>query len=534
MVNTEKTLSIHDYLEIARRRKWHIILPLVISILISFAVYKILPRVYKATTLILVQAQTVPENYVRSTITSTVIDRLNTISQEILSRTRLERIIQEFNLYPELRRKQPMEVVVEKMSKAIKVNVAKGLETENRSENRSDKDQNAFFISFEGEEPRTVMMVTNKLASLFIEENLRVREIQAEGTSEFLSKELSRIEEALAKKEQGLRNFRERNMGQLPQQLDANIKIMEGLQQQLQRVGDGIRAAEDKATVIQGQIEILTRSQRSAVSSGPDKELIFNGDTLEGGQGPEDLIVAQYNQLKRDLISAQAKYTDSHPDVVDLKGKIAKLEPKAKEIIARQEAAAEVRRKEMKARQEKALSGKDAIVIADPATERLVAQYRAQHTSAILEAKRMRDEERKLKDQVSVYQKRIEDSPKREQEMLFLTRDYDLLKANYQSLLDKKIQAQMAESLERKQQGEQFKILDPARLPEKPIKPDRNRILLMGAIFGLMSGLGLAWFRESMDQSFYSVADVEDYLKLTVLAEIPSLKPEQRGIAHRA
>jgi uncharacterized protein involved in exopolysaccharide biosynthesis len=186
---------------------------------------------------------------------------------------------------------------------------------------------------------------------------------------------------------------------------------------------------------------------------------------------------------------------------------------------------AEARLKELKANQEGNLSGNTSIT--DPATERILAQYRERYNSAVLEAKRLKDEEKKLKEQIDLYQRRIEDTPKREQEMLVVTRDYDLLKANYQSLLDKKIQSQMAESLERKQQGEQFKVLDPARLPEKPVKPDRNKILLVGTFIGLVSGLGLAWLRESMDQSFYSVADLEDYLKLSVLAEIPDLRPEK-------
>ena len=523
MVNAEKPFNIHDYLDIARRRKRYIIIPLAISIVVSLAVCKVLPKVYRTSTMILVQPQSVPEKYVQSTITATVIDRLNTISQEIMSRTRLEKIIQEFNLYADVRRKQPMEVVVEKMKKAIEVDIVKGLQTGYRSE----KTQNAFSISYEGEEPRTVMLVTNELAALFIEENLKVREMQAESTSEFISKELSRIEELLGKKEQGLRNFRERNMGQLPQQLDANIKIMEGLQQQLQRAGDGIRAAEDRATVIKGQIEILARSQAPGVISGSRKEMISNGDDISGGQIPDDPVVTQYNQLKRDLGSAQAKYTDSHPDIIDLKRKIANLEPKAKELIGKQEAAAEVRRKEMKALREGALSAQDSVLINDPVTARLIAQYREQHASVILEARRLGDEEKKLKEQLYFYQKRIEDTPKKEQEMQLLTRDYDLLKTSYQSLLDKRIQAQMAENLERKQQGEQFRILDPARLPEKPIRPDRPKILLVGVFIGLVSGVGLAWFRESMDQSFYSVADLENYLKLSVLAEIPSLRPER-------
>ena len=165
----------------------------------------------------------------------------------------------------------------------------------------------------------------------------------------------------------------------------------------------------------------------------------------------------------------------------------------------------------------------------DPNTERLLNQYTEQYNSALLEAKRAKEEVKNLKEQMVLYQRRIEDTPKREQELTLLTRDYDLMKTNYQSLLDKKIQAQMAENLERRQQGEQFKILDPARLPVNPIKPDRNKILLIGCVIGLAAGLGLAWFRESLDQSFHTVLDVESYLELPVLATIPNLEEEKKA-----
>src|SRR4030043_2190704 len=232
----QKPFNLQDYLAIGLRRKWYIIIPLVVCALGSFGVYKYLPKVYKATTLILVQPQTVPESYVRSTITDSVANRLNTISQEILSRTRLEKVIQEFNLYADLRKKAPMEVVVEKMAKAVQVNIAKGIQTGSRGE----RAKNAFTVSYEGEEPRNVMMVTNKLASLFIEENLKVRELQAEGTSNFLIKELGGTEEQLAKKEEEIRKYRQRNMGQLPQQLDANLRILERLQQQIKTTSEGL------------------------------------------------------------------------------------------------------------------------------------------------------------------------------------------------------------------------------------------------------------------------------------------------------
>lgn len=522
MNETQKPPSIHDYIEKALRRKWCIILPLVGSILISFGVYKFLPKVYKATTLILVQPQTVPENYVRPTVTATVIDRLNTISQEILNRTILEKVINEFNLYADLRKKLAMEEIVENMTKAIEVSVTKGIQTQSRNE----KAQNAFTISYEGEEPRTVMMVTNKLASLFIEQNLRVRELQAESTSKFLSKELNGIEEQLVKKEQDLKDFRQKYMGELPQQLDANLRILERLQQQLKTTSEGMRAAEDRSILLQNQIEQLKRPEPSPIQMGGQREAASSTEEMRDGRIGEEPLITQFYFLKRDLSIAQSKYTESHPDVMDLKRKVANLEPKVTELLKQQEAMKEARLRELRTRRERA-SSENLPVNVDPAIERLILQYKDQYNAAVLEAKRLREEEKNLKGQISLYQKRIEDTPKREQEILLLTRDYDLLKATYQSLMDKKIQSQMAENLERKQQGEQFKILDPARMPEKPIKPDLQKILLIGTFIGLVAGLGLAWIRESMDQSFYNIADLESYLKLSVLAQIPNLREEK-------
>ncbi len=521
-----KPFNIHDYVQIGLRRKWYIIIPLVCSVFISVGVYKFLPKIYKATTLILVQPQSVPESYVRPTVTATVMDRLNTISQEILSRTRLEKVIQEFNLYEELRKKVPMEVVVEQMTKAVEVSIPKGIQTSSRG----DRAQNAFTVSFEGEEPRNVMMVTNKLASLFIEENLKVRELQAEGTSKFLIKELSGIEEQLLKKEEEVRRFRQRNMGQLPQQLDANLRILERLQQQLKTTSDGIRAVEDRTVILHTQIEPLKKEEPSLPPTSPAKETVPRMQEIPRERIPEDPNVTQWNLLKRELESARSRYTESHPDVIGLKRKIANLDPQVKEILKKQEAMIEAQKIESQSRQTATPTQSYPVPSRDPIAERLLAQYTEQYNTAVMEAKRLRNEEKELKKQINFYQARIEETPKREQELLLLTRDYELLKTNYQSLMDKKIQSQMAENLERKQQGEQFKILDPARLPEKPIKPDRDKILLIGIFIGLVAGLGLAWFRETLDQTFHSETDLEAHLGLSILAIIPNLKEQEKTL----
>ena len=492
----------HDYLEIGLRRKWYIIVPLVVSILISFGVCKYLPKVYRATTLILVQPQSVPENYVRPTITDTVINRLNTIGQEIMSRTRLEKVIEEFNLYKDLRKKFPMEEAVEAMRKAIEVKV---------QEEKKERTRNSFTISFEGEDPKTVMMVTNKLASLFIEENLKVRELQAGGTSEFINKELLTMEDRLKRKEQEMRVYKERNMGQLPQQLDANLRILEQLQQQLRTASEKIRAAEDRTIIFQGQIEQLKRLE-------PRGDSLPNQEASNTWRTRED-PVTQLNALKRELANMQTRLKETHPDVIDLKKKIAMVE-------------SQVEGKSKSPQEEEKITTKNLPPPRlDSETERFYRQLTEQYNSALLETKRLKEEEKDLKEQMNLYQRRIEDTPKREQEIVLLSRDYDLLKTNYQSLLDKNLQAQMAENLERKQKGEQFKILDPAVLPEKPIKPDRTKILLIGGLLGIVLGIGLTWFRESSDQSFRTVSDLEEYLGIPVLATIPNLKEEERKAA---
>ncbi|MBM4279003.1 MAG: hypothetical protein FJ130_14175 [Deltaproteobacteria bacterium] len=519
----EKPFNIHDYVAIGLRRKWYIVIPLVVCALGSFGVYKYLPKIYQATTLILVQPQAIPESYVQSTITDSVANRLNTISQEILSRTRLEKVIQEFNLYADLRNKLPLEEVIETMRKAINVKV------QEPRRDRRDQTTNSFSISYEGEEPRTVMMVTNKLASLFIEENLKVRESRAEGTSQFLSKELMTMEDQLKKKEQDIRNFKERNMGQLPQQLDANLRTLERLQQQIKTTSESIRAAEDRSIVIQSQMELLKKREPVQTTREVRRDPVTGRETLLPQRFPEDPLVTQLNTLKNELSNALSRYKETHPDVINLKTRIANLEPKVKAILEKQEAEREEQLRNTMARRDGVVVESLPPPVPDPETQRLFTQYTEQYNASALEAKRLREEEKDLKQQVAFYQRRIEDTPRREQELILLTRDYDLMKTNYQSLLDKKIQAQMSENLERKQQGEQFKILDPARIPEKPIKPDRNKILLIGTFIGLGLGFGLSWFRDSLDRSFHSVSEIEGYLELPVLATIPNLNEEKKA-----
>jgi len=534
-MDEEKSFDLKKQLQVASRRKWWVILPTVAGVLISIGVYWVLPKVYRATTLILVQPQRVPETYVHPTITESITERLHTMSQEILSRTRLEKVIQEFNLYPELRKAAPMEEVVETMRQAIEVNVQQPKSPSGRKEAG-----NTFTISYEGNDPRSVMMVTNRLASLFIEENLKNREVRAEGTSEFLNKEVKEMAAALEKKEEAIRRFREKNLGALPQQLDANLKTLERLQQQLKTTAENIKIGEDRIWAYEREIERLETRKLLEAQPPAVKVDEATGETVVESEPatqirvPPDPLVVQLENLKRELETARSRYTENHPDVVMLKRKIADLEPKAEEAKAKQAAFVESLTQEMKER--KAAAKKTPAVAAivpppapkaDPVIERLIQQYRERINENRLEVKKMRSEENSLKEQIQLYQRRVEDTPKREQELSQLTRDYELMKKNYESLLDKRIQAQLAENLERKQQGEQFRILDPARVPEKPIRPDLNKTLLIGVLLGLATGVGLAWMKENMDQSFHSETDVQTVLGLPLIAVLPNLRENE-------
>ena len=537
--NTDKTLSLHDYLAIAVRRKWYLIIPLVISIVISSIVYYYLPKAYKATTLIMVSRQKVPDRFVPSTIEASLAERISSISLEILSRSRLENIIKEFNLFTDIQGKASMDEIIERMRKIIDIT----------PEGRGRPGELiAFSISFEGAEPKKVMMVTNKLASLFIEENLKVRESLSEGTSEFIRRELQAAEENLKKKEQEIRNYNEKFMGKLPSQVDSNMRVLDRLDDRLNSVAGNIMDKERRSSSLQIQIEQLKRPKPALiqVESSWDKQLDKEIKEIEEAmqqpeKAPDDPLINQYNTLKKDLTNAQINYTTRHPDVIALKSKIAQLEPKVYERMRGLEKQQQEKIKldktqrerlqELKARRDKIIgANKGKVVGLDPETEKVLSRLTDQYDELQWEMKKLRTEEKELRNKMAVYQRKVEEVPKREEELLSLTRDYDLLKGKYQSLLSKQMEAKMAENLEQKQQGEQFKILDPARLPGKPIRPKVEQILLAGIAIGLFAGIGLTWFRESLDQSFHSEADLEAHLGLPILAVIPNLKEEDKAI----
>jgi polysaccharide chain length determinant protein (PEP-CTERM system associated) len=502
MINPNKPFNIHDYIEIFLRRIWYIIIPLIVVMLGAILYAYTTPKLYRATTLILITPQKVPEAFVRPIVTSTIGERLQSIGQEIMSRTRLEQVISELRLYQEEVRSAGLEAIVESMRKNIQVEI-KGRE-------------GYFTISYIGKDPMVVTVVTNKLASLFIEENLRLREAQAQGTSEFLAIELKTTEARLEEQERMVTKFKRQFMGELPEQRDANLRVLEQLQLQYQRTADNLRAVQDRKLIIQKQladIELMVASETSRREDAPSPSPSAPFTPI-----PRDPQIVQLEQLRNQLKDLQSKYTDKHPDILIVKKRIAELEvmiekrsEEKKESSTPESAPPPVGRETRKER-----SGLSNL----PRYTELESQLMA----ADMEIRRLREEEAKVKSQISLYRERIENTPMRELAMAQMTRDYQNTKELYQSLLKKREEALQAENLERRQKGEQFKVVDPAKVPEKPFKPDIQKILLFGILLGSGLGFGLAFVREQMDRSFRDAEDLEATLGLKVIANIPKIE----------
>jgi protein tyrosine kinase modulator len=488
-----KTYLPEDLLRIARRRIWFILVPFAVIAACTAVVAKALPDRYMSTTLILVVPQRVPAEYVRSTITANIQDRLQSIAQQILSRTRLERIIQDFNLYVDERRSGIMEDIVDEMRADIHVDVVKG---------------DAFRISYAGDEPRTVMKVTDRLASLFIEENLRDREILAEGTNQFLESQLEDARRRLIEQERKLEAYRRQFSGELPSQLGSNLQVIQNMQLQIQQLGEGVNRDRDRRLVVERQLADLNVADNAAAAMGAlePAPAPTNGEGLTGTTAAQQLESA-----KAILRGQQLRLKAEHPEIRRWQSIIRDLEKKAEAEALSQPVSDQLRRRPNPA---------------EAARQNRLAELRAELEQLDRQIAKKQSDEAALRVASLEYQRRVEASPTRESEMIELTRDYTTLQTMYTDLLRKREDSKISANLERRQIGEQFRLLDPARMPERPFSPNRQRINMMGLLGGLAVGLGLVALLEYRDSSFKTDEEVTNVLALPVLAVVPVMQSD--------
>jgi polysaccharide chain length determinant protein (PEP-CTERM system associated) len=493
MITTQGGFYIHTYIDILLRRIWYVIIPFLLILTGIFVYLAVAPKIYKAETMVLITPQKVPENFIRPTITASIQERLQTLSKEILSRTRLEQLIKEFNLYPEKSRSAPTEEVVELMRNSVHFDLRSGGD-------RRESSGGYFSISYKGKNPIVVARVTNRLASLFIEENLKSRELQAQGTVEFLETELKGTKEKLDRQEMVLTGFKKQHINELPDQRDANIRVLEQLQVTHQRIGESLKAAEDRKVIIQNKLADLelggtSTSYLDELRSGKNGAIASSPRLI----GPQE---SQLNQLRTQLFELEAKYKPNHPDILITKKRIADLEGAVRGSHVQKD------------KQENREDGRAGTYFEAMKRDLLPLDR---------EIQRLRAEEGKIKGMISDQRGRIEKTPIREIALGQIMQDFNQTKEVHQTLLKKKEEAQQAENLERRQKGEQFKIVDPARIPDQPFKPNVPKVILIGLLAGLLAGLGLAFLREQLDHSFRDADDLEATFGLKVLANIPRI-----------
>jgi len=461
-----ETINIEKLLEIVIRRRWYLIISFCVAMSAGIFLAVFLPRSYEASTLILIEAQRVPTDFVQPIVSIDVGTRINTISEQILSRTNLEKIINQLGLYTDPgKNKMLLEEKVEDMRRYIRVDVT-------RSGGGRNDMPDSFRISFRGKSPEKVTAVANTLASYFIDENLKVREEQASGTSEFLDGELAIMREKLEKVEEVMKEYRKGNMGELPEQLESNLRILDRLQEQL----------IDRQTRLSDAKNRLVALENNLILSG--KASAGTGETMN------------IDQLRDELKNMKNKYTDQHPDVIRLQKKISDLENELAERTSEKKEYSPVE-----------YSAADRQKLIDVRAE----------------IETLKKELSDYQEQIVLYKNRVENTPKREQELMSLNRDYQNIQESYNSLLSRKLEAEIASNMERKQKGERFRVIDYARVPEKPVSPDMKKLFLLVTAAGLGIGVGIVFLLEYRDTSFRRFDEVEAYLGLPVITMIPPI-----------
>ena len=355
----------------------------------------------------------------------------------------------------------------------------------------SRRDAEAFSLSFRDGNPSMTMQVTNGLATFFIDENLKMREGQAIGTSDFLEAELESMRKRLEQKEQALKEYRQRNMGELPEQLQANLNLLDRLNAQLGQSQLSLRTAQVSLAALESE----DRARQSNISVS----VAAQGTTPTGRESEDAMSLPQ---LKERLATLRSSYTDQHPDVVRLRTRIEKMEA---ELASAPPAAP---------------AGSQPAAPPSRAMRPETANQRVMLEGTIrgLEAEIAR-----VNHEIREIQKKVDATPKREQELITLTRDYENIKTSYNSLLNRKLEADISVNMEKKQKGEQFQIIDAARLPEKPVSPDPKRLFLITVAAALGLGCGVVFLLDFLDSSIRRVDELEENFGLPVLAAVPRI-----------
>ena len=492
-------VTLKRLLEVLKRRRWWVILPATVIALAAAVSSSKLPKRYESEATILVESQQVPERYVTDNTITDIRQVVLLMTDAILSRTQLLQIIHEFGLYPEERKHLAPEQLAELMRSNITVDP---------TEKTTDpKGLNGFKISFTGDDPSSAQAVTNRLTTLFIQENNANREEQSTGTTKFLADQLEAAASELKQQEARVRDFKMTNLGELPEQQAGNLAILSGLQAELQNTMAGLARAREQ----QGYLQSLLSQYEDIAAAG----VPVAGTAVAS---PVETITAELGRLQNEKADLLSRYTAKYPDVVKIDEQIKETEALLAAATAAQENA-------------KAEAGQGSPKTAKPLEENAAtAQLRSQLEANHIETQNLLAERKQIQSGIEEYQRRLNMTPVREQQLADLLRGYELSKKNYDDLLSKKTESERATSLIRRQQGQRFRIIDEPSLPLRPTSPARVKMSLGGLAAGIAVGLALAFLVEFRNHSLRDEHELRRIFAFPLLLGVPLMlsKGEER------
>ena len=467
-----REMTMQDYAGILKRRFWLILTCAILLLAVGVGISYVVPPQYVSQTLVLIEQQKVPEDYVKPVVAEDLEARLASMREQILSRSRIQPIIERFNLFAN--GQANMDDRVEMTQKAIGIKPIPS----------AHGGMPGFFITFKAQDARTAQQVCGEITSLFVSENLSAREQSAEGTTDFLKQQLADSKRNLDEQDAKLAAFQQKYIGMLPEQNSSNSNTLQALTTQLDAATQSLSRTQQSVTFLETMISQQTRDQQHPESPA--------AGSMDERHTQLNALIAQKQELAN-------LYTPDHPDVVAITRKIADLRTEIAHAPAQ--------------------SAPGSAAAATPDTlqlQQLKAQLRAAQQSMGV----AKQEQARIEQQIRTYEARLESSPMVEEEYKQVTRDHETALQFYNTLLTKMNESSMATALERRQQGEQFSVMDAPNLPDAPTFPNRRIFAGGGLAAGLALGLLIAGLLEYFDTSLRNERDIWAFTKLPTLAMI--------------
>lgn len=521
----EQFQTLEDYLAILKRRKWQLIVPAVFLSILALLAALLIPPMYRSSATILIERQEIPSELVQTTVTGFADQRIQVISQRVMTTSNLSGLIERYDLYQDIRRKESINMAVEEMRKRIKLNMISADVLDPRS-GRPQEATIAFSLSFEDGSPTLAQKITSDLVSLFLNENLEQRTAAANEATVFLQTEADRLGQEIGTLEARLAAFKEQNSDNLPELAAINREQMLRTEERLRDNMQSTKTLEQQALYLESELAQIDPATGGAQTSSVAAHL----DELEAqyvrvkdryspqhpdriqlereiaslrslvGQASATPMQNRLTELKAELAALRKRYSDDHPDVVALKRSIAATE--AQIAAARR-------------------SGDGRQRFMEDTNNPAYLQLRTRLEGTRLEIDSLKDIRGKLEQDLARYEARVAAGPKIEQEYRAITRDYDNAMSKYREIREKGLQAQLAQSLETSRKGERFSLIEPPLLPEKPFKPNRLAIVVLGLVLSIAGGVGNLALRESLDKGLHGARAIRISTTVPLLAIIP-------------